>query len=59
VRATNANRKAREALRRILEEQPGPQSLALFIAKAAQALSENLDAIHELGKIIDTSTEDS
>lgn len=51
VRARNANRAAREALRRLLDERPGPQATAMLIAKAAQALGENLDAVHALEKI--------
>lgn len=51
VRATNANRTARDALRRLLDERPGPQVTAMLIAIAAQALSENLDALHALEAI--------
>lgn len=51
VRAMNANRAAREALRRLIDEKPGPQTMAMLIAKAAQALGENLDALHEIEAI--------
>lgn len=51
VRAQNANRTARDALRRLLDERPGTQATAMLIAKAAQALSENLDALHALDAI--------
>jgi hypothetical protein len=51
VRAVNANRTARDALRRLLEERPGPQATAMLIAKVAQALSEILDALREIEQI--------
>lgn len=51
VRAVNANRAARDALRRLLDEKPGPQAMAMLIARAAQALGENLDALRELEQI--------
>ncbi len=47
----NANKAAREALRRIIEEQPGPQTMALLIARTANALGDNLDALRELEQI--------
>ncbi len=47
----NANKAAREALRRIIEEQPGPQTMALLIARAANALGDNLDALREIERI--------
>ena len=52
VRATNANRAARSALRRIVDDQPGTQTMAMLIAKAANALAENLDAIGEIERIL-------
>ena len=48
VRARNANRAARNSLRRIAEETPGPRTLAMLLLKAANALGENLDALQEL-----------
>ena len=51
VRARNANRAARSALRRIAEETPGPRTLAMLLLKAANALGENLDALQELETI--------
>lgn len=50
-RARNANRSAREALRRIIEEKPGPQTLSLLIAKAALALGEIDQAVGEIEQI--------
>jgi uncharacterized protein HemY len=51
VRGRNANQSAREALRRLIEEQPGPQTTALLIAKAALALGEIEAVLNELDKI--------
>jgi hypothetical protein len=51
TRAVNANKAAREALRRIVDERPGPQTLALLIAKAATALAENLEALREIEQV--------
>ena len=51
VRARNANRAARSALKRIAEETPGPRTLAMLLLKAANALGENLDALSELEAI--------
>lgn len=47
----NANRAARLALQRIIDETPGPQAMAMLIAKAASSLGENLDALRELQEI--------
>ncbi len=55
TRALNANKAARLSLQRIIEDQPGPQNLAIQLAKAAQALSENLEAIREIEQIITIS----
>ncbi len=52
TRAMNANRTAREALRRVIDERPGPQALAMLIAKAASALAESLEALREIERII-------
>jgi predicted Zn-dependent protease len=50
-RAINANKAAREALRRIIDDDPGPQMLALLIARAANALGTNLEALQIIGRI--------
>lgn len=52
-RAANANKAARQALRRMLEDDPSRQALALLIARAANALAENLEALRELERIAD------
>jgi hypothetical protein len=44
---------ARESLRRIVEEQPGPQTTALLIARAGIKLgeiSEGLNQLEEIGR---------
>lgn len=51
VRMRNASRSAREALRRIVEEKPGPQTMSLLIAKAALALGEIEQAAGEIESI--------
>lgn len=51
-RAINANRLARMALQRILDEQPGPAAQAMLIAKTAAALGENLEALREIEQIV-------
>lgn len=48
----NANRAARRALQRIVDEDPGPYALTMLIAKAANSLGENLDALYELDAIV-------
>lgn len=50
-RALIANRAAREALRRMVEEQPSPRMLAILIARAVIALGENLAALREIEQI--------
>ena len=45
VRALNANRTAQIHLRRLLNEQPGPQTQAMLLARMAASLGENLDAL--------------
>jgi predicted Zn-dependent protease len=51
VRVRNASRAAREALRRIVEDKPGPQTLSLLIARAALALGEIEQATGEIENI--------
>ena len=52
TRAMNANKAARAALRRMVDEQPGPQTMALLIARAANALGDNLEALREIERIL-------
>ena len=54
--AREANAKARNALRRIADEQPGPITLAQLLMQAALALSENLSALGEIERIAQYST---
>jgi hypothetical protein len=54
--ARTANRTARHALQRILDERPGPQLTALYITEAALALGENLEALQSL-QLIDEQAE--
>jgi len=51
VRGRNANQSARQALRRLVEDQPGQQTTALLIAKAALALGEIDAVLNELDEI--------
>jgi len=51
-RARRANAAAREALRQIVNDRPGPQVLALLLGRAAIALGENLDALQEMERIV-------
>jgi predicted Zn-dependent protease len=49
----NASKAAREALRRLIEEAPGPQTQAMLIAKAALHLGtvdESFNELNEIGK---------
>lgn len=48
-----ANRAIREALRRIIDEQPGPQTTALLLAKAGLQLGISDEAYLELEQIGD------
>lgn len=51
VRGRNGTTVARRAMLRIVEENPGPQTTALLIAKAALALGEIEAALNELDEI--------
>jgi hypothetical protein len=51
TRAKNSNRLARTMLRRIVDENPGAASMAMMIAKTANALGENLEALQEIEQI--------
>lgn len=53
ARGRLANRAAREALRRIIDEQPGPQTTAILLAKAGLQLGISDEAYLELGQIGD------
>ena len=50
-RGKQAIYKTREALRRIVEEKPGPQTEALLIAKVAIALGEIESVLNEVEQI--------
>jgi len=50
-RARQANTRARDYVRRLLEERPGPQLAALYLAGLAVALGDNDNAILELEQI--------
>lgn len=52
VRAMNANRSAQLNLRRLLNEQPGPQAQAVLLARVAASLGENLDALTVAQQVI-------
>jgi DNA-binding LacI/PurR family transcriptional regulator len=51
TRGRLATESARQALRRLIEEAPGPQTTALLIAKAALALGEIENVLNELDTI--------
>ena len=51
ARGRNASLVAREALRRIIDETPGPQTTAMLIAKAALYLGKIDEALTELEQI--------
>lgn len=51
VRGRNGSRNARNALRRLIDERPGPQTTAMLIATAALALGEVDAALNELDEI--------
>jgi hypothetical protein len=51
ARGRMANRAAREALRRIIDEQPGPQTTALLLAKAGLQIGISDEVFHELEQI--------
>lgn len=52
ARARNANKAVRGTLQKILDEKPGPLLLSHYISIAAIALSENLEAITDMERII-------
>ena len=51
ARGRNASLTAREALRRIIDETPGPQTTAMLIAKAALYLGKIDESFTELEQI--------
>ena len=51
VRGQNATTAARQALRRILDEQPGPATTNMLLAAAALALGEIEAALNKLDEI--------
>lgn len=51
TRARNATRKAREALRKLLDDKPGPQTQALLIASATLSLAEAEEALSTIDEI--------
>ncbi len=51
TRARNAARKAREVLRRLLDEKPGPQTSAMLIASATMALADAEEALNTIDQI--------
>ena len=50
-RALRANRRARDLVRRILDEQPARGLLYQFLAELAYALAEELDALTAMNQI--------
>lgn len=52
ARAMNANRIAQEALRRLLNDEPGPQTRTILLARALSSLSENLDALISIKDVV-------
>lgn len=55
TRAINANRAVRNALARLLSEEPGLTMRAALMAQSAAELSDNLDALRELKSIAESS----
>ncbi len=53
TRAINANRLAREALRRMIDEEPRREMILLLAGKAAVQLGTNLEALREIEQILD------
>lgn len=51
TRGINANQRARRALTRIIEEKPGPQTMAWLIAEVALHLGVSDGAFTELDEI--------
>ena len=51
TRARNANQEIRQILTRIIETEPGPNTLNLLITRLALAVGENDHAINEIDRI--------
>lgn len=52
-RAVNSNKAARAALRRMIDEEMiSRQVLAILVARAANSLAENLEALRDLEVIV-------
>jgi len=51
IRGRHANEDARQALRRLIEEQPGPQTTALLLAKVALSIGQVEAVLNELDRI--------
>jgi hypothetical protein len=51
VRGRNAAAEARRALRRIIDEQPGPQTTYMLLTSAALSLGEIESVLNELDQI--------
>ena len=51
IRGRHASQEAREALRRLIEDQPGPQTTALLIAKVALSVGQLEAILNELDRI--------
>lgn len=51
VRGWHASQDAREALRRLIDEQPGPQTTAMLIAKIALSVGQFEAVLNELDQI--------
>jgi hypothetical protein len=50
--ARQANCEIRESLRAVLIENPGPQRMAMLLARATSAAAENLAALNDLNEIV-------
>jgi uncharacterized protein HemY len=53
-RALRANRNAQAAVRRLLRDEPGPQTQALLLAQAASSLAESFEALVEIQSVVDS-----
>jgi len=53
VRAKDSARTIRQSVRRILDENPGPQQLTVLLARIANANAETQDALDEIEHIAD------
>lgn len=51
-RASRSNASAQQNLRRLLNEQPGPQQQAILLARIAASLGEQLEALTALQRVI-------